>query len=819
MTVSLPLLIVALVAVAALSGAVGFARRQRARPPTGIERETARRLEAAEQRLADIAELASSWVWETDAELRFTYFSHQFRGSVSTWTRTPLGSRAEDLLDMTDPSQRQHVADLEAHRPFHEFRYRTIDRNGGERHIRVSGTPLFDTSGVFHGYRGIGSDITAEVHAEMQAAEAQRRLIDAIESISAGFLLCDAEDRLVACNSRYRRWFFPGFEETLKPGMSFLDILQHAHQVHPGLNERNWGPQWRERRVARRRDLGKPFDVTLPDGRILLAVERATGDGGVVSIYTDITELKAHEREIASKSALLEATFDNMSEGITMVDRDLVVRGFNRRFAEMFSFPADALKVGMTYEALLRVHAKLGNLGPGEPDRLVADRLERARRGGRQVYIIALGDGRMVQMRRKPTPDGGFINTYTDITDIKRHERELAEKSATLTATFDNMSEGVTVVGADLTLVSYNARFATMFDFPPGFLKIGIPYEAILRHNAEQGIYGDVTVEDEVRGRIERARRGAAFVTEVQPRPGQVIQLRRTPLPGGGFINTYTDITDSKRREQELADKSALFEAVLDNMDEGVAMIDRELNLLAFNQRYVDLFDLPRDLMRPGVAIGEVYRFMAERGDYGPGDRNAQVKERVARSSRFEPYAIERSRGDGVTLEIRSNPIPGGGAVISVADVTVRRRAERALRISEERYALAQRAANEGLWDWDITHGAVYVSPRVKTILNLTDEVVGQFRNGWFEFVHKDDVARYRAAIVAHLKGETDHYFCEYRVQTADGSYRWVRDRGLALRGEDGRAYRMAGSVGDITAEVEAAQALRHAKDVAEAAN
>ena len=86
-------------------------------------------------------------------------------------------------------------------------------------------------------------------------------------------------------------------------------------------------------------------------------------------------------------------------------------------------------------------------------------------------------------------------------------------------------------------------------------------------------------------------------------------------------------------------------------------------------------------------------------------------------------------------------------------------------------------------------------------------------------YVHPEDVARYRAAIVAHLKGETDHYACEYRVRTADGSYRWVRDRGLALRGEDGRAYRMAGSVGDITVEVEAAQALRHAKDVAETAN
>ena len=279
-----------------------------------------------------------------DSDLRFTYFSHQFRGDVGTWSRAPLGSKISDVVDMSDPTLQRHVADLNAHVPFKDFQYGTVDRNGEQRHIRISGTPLFDAQGAFRGYRGIGSDITAEVQAERQAAEAQRRLIDAIESISAGFLLCDAEDRLVACNSRYRQWFFPGFEDTLKPGMGFLDILHHAQIAQPGLNERNWGAQWQERRLARRRDLGKPFEVLLPDGRTLLAVERSTEGGGVVSIYTDITEIKAREKEIASKSAALEATFDNMSEGITMVDRDLVVIGFNRRFVEMFSFPADALR-------------------------------------------------------------------------------------------------------------------------------------------------------------------------------------------------------------------------------------------------------------------------------------------------------------------------------------------------------------------------------------------------------------------------------------------------------------------------------------------
>jgi diguanylate cyclase (GGDEF)-like protein/PAS domain S-box-containing protein len=120
------------------------------------------------------------------------------------------------------------------------------------------------------------------------------------------------------------------------------------------------------------------------------------------------------------------------------------------------------------------------------------------------------------------------------------------------------------------------------------------------------------------------------------------------------------------------------------------------------------------------------------------------------------------------------------------------------LQLSEQRYELAIQGANDGLWDWDIEGASVYCSPRCCEIVglpldrpfHLPDEVMG--------CVHPDEVESYRNTMVEHLKGLSPQFKMEYRARQADGSYRWIMKRGLALRSDDGRAFRMAGSVSDV---------------------
>ncbi len=133
-----------------------------------------------------------------------------------------------------------------------------------------------------------------------------------------------------------------------------------------------------------------------------------------------------------------------------------------------------------------------------------------------------------------------------------------------------------------------------------------------------------------------------------------------------------------------------------------------------------------------------------------------------------------------------------------------------ALARSEERYALAVRAANDGIWDWDLVSDKIYFSPRWHAMLGRLDSFDDSDPSSWLELVHEDDVVRLRAAIDAHLGGRTSHLESEHRMRHLDGSWRWVLTRGLAIRGPDGTATRMAGSMSDVTDRRRAERQLQH---------
>lgn len=146
----------------------------------------------------------------------------------------------------------------------------------------------------------------------------------------------------------------------------------------------------------------------------------------------------------------------------------------------------------------------------------------------------------------------------------------------------------------------------------------------------------------------------------------------------------------------------------------------------------------------------------------------------------------------------------------SVRYAVERARFERELRLSEERYALAVRGANDGLWDWNLVTDELYLSPRWKEILGYSENELEDSVEQWMQRIHPDDRAEFKRRLQSHLQGKTEHFMTECRLFHRDGSVVWVMVRGLAVSGEDGRPKRMAGSLSDVTARKRAEERLSH---------
>jgi len=179
---------------------------------------------------------------------------------------------------------------------------------GGDTSIDVPGRDRGDEIGRMAKALGVFRDTAIEVQTSnlREISEGRRRLTVAIESISEAFSLYDSEDRLVVCNDKYRTLLYPGVAIEIAPGMKFGDIIRQAADRGYVKDAEERVEEWVRERMARHREPGLPHVQQRSDGRWILVSERKTDDGGTVAVYSDITEMKQRENELADKSRALE---------------------------------------------------------------------------------------------------------------------------------------------------------------------------------------------------------------------------------------------------------------------------------------------------------------------------------------------------------------------------------------------------------------------------------------------------------------------------------------------------------------------------------
>ncbi|WP_374409681.1 PAS domain-containing protein [Hydrogenophaga sp.] len=262
-----------------------------------------------------------------------------------------------------------------------------------------------------------------------------------------------------------------------------------------------------------------------------------------------------------------------------------------------------------------------------------------------------------------------------------------------------------------------------------------------------------------------------------------------------------------------LSEKSAALQVTLDSMSQGLVKVDASGHVTIYNRRFLELLDLPDELMSSHPLQELVVRFQAERGDFGP---DYSLVEPVARDyvSLHKSHAPEkywRRTNDGRALEIRTRVLPEGGMVRTYTDVTSYIQVEEALRDERQRLEWVLEATGPGIWELDVVTEMSMYSERWASLLGYAlQELDPPTRQTWRALVHPDDLDRAEGELRAHLNGRTPVYDCDLRLRHKLGDWIWFNDRGrVHRRDENGRPLYMSGTLLDIHARVTAQEQVR----------
>ena len=287
------------------------------------------------------------------------------------------------------------------------------------------------------------------------------------------------------------------------------------------------------------------------------------------------------------------------------------------------------------------------------------------------------------------------------------------------------------------------------------------------------------------------------LLTRSESREGVVIS-RRLDDGRGHFAGVITAIVD-------LEDLEHFYAAVNLGAASAIHLLRDDGTLLARNPSRPALIGrrFPELATMPGAPATRLVNPIDGKRDFiavAPV-RDTQL---VLTVTRDEAVALRPWRDETIRVALRTLVLTVLGGLTIVALLRQLRRveaSERALRQSEERYALAMEGANEGFWDWHMEGDRLFISQKMKMLTGLSADSEITTRSAWLErtVVHPDDVPRRDAALKDHFEGITPRYECEYRVRSPDGSWCWLLARGRCLRDATGRPYRFVGSAIDVS--------------------
>ncbi len=413
---------------------------------------------------------------------------------------------------------------------------------------------------------------------------------------------------------------------------------------------------------------------------------------------------------------LMDEVLDQLDQGLCVFDAEERLVLVNRAFRRLLGLRGNELRFGTSLETLaFGAGRRSGKRGEG---RAILKRcLLEARKGRPKRFEHCPRGDIVLEIACRPLARGGFVLLCRDLTRERRAERTAHHVEKRYREAIEAMDGGFVLFDAEDRYVLWNSQYIEMNPGVADLIRPGVPFAEILRANVMRGVLPEaVGREEEYLAERLRLHRMAPGSREYRLADGRWIRAVERRTADGGIVGVRIDITALKRREIELAEKSALLEAILENMGQGLCAVDADMRFIAFNELFFELNALPPGRFRLGDSFEEFIRYLAYRGDFGGDDPEQVFRTRMAIIRRSGSYRFERTRPDGRIIEFRGNPMPGGGFIRIYTDVTEHRRAERALRLAKQRAEQANRAKSELM-----THVSHDLRTPLNAILGFSD--------------------------------------------------------------------------------------------------
>lgn len=645
----------------------------------------------------------------------------------------------------------------------------------------------------------------------------------AIESGRDGIALYDADMRLVFCNQNYRD-LYKSISHLMTPGRSVAEIARAA--AASGLicagaaDVENWVTN---RSISALRTFDEPYLMQLSDGTWTRACDYRTADGGFLAIRTNVTDMKAREAELKATTDrtrnILEAFFENSPVPLLIKDLDRRYRAVNKAFVKLHDISADMV-LEKTMEAVFpEMNAALGRSadfailqGAGPVSR------------EHKIYRSDGSDGTVATTKFPIHDADGNLTAIgavsIDISRFVEMQTTLASKSELLETTLRSIDQGFAVFDGDLRILACNQRFFELHNYPDDMTVAseGLHLREMLQHFADMGGFGTENPEAALERRFDllvgpnRPER-----EERRQSDGRVLDVRRTDLPQGGYVATFTDITDLKRAEEEAESAHRLLRDILDTLISSVCLYDSDRRMVYCNEATRDLFGWQMDLHEPGISFEKQVRDALTKNMVAgiAGSEEEWLQQRLRDFDQKAVNIVTERPGDRWIVS-HFQTMPNGGTVAVHSDITPQKRAERAMRESEENFRNLVENSEIGI-SIGVRGNFLFVNDAFAKIFGYRDRDEILKLGHYDAVVAPRELERMRNISRARTENRPAPVVYEFEGRRKDGSTLWLQRTSRMVNWNGTRA--TLGTVIDVTQRRQAEEQLRNALDAAETAN